>query len=395
MTHAESQNQILAPNSFPEDPQALRDTLLASVESIAQCVEETASHSEKARTLSETAAKALQESGLSAMKSPRCTGGAEAHPHLQMDVIEALTRVYPAAGWSLLITSGITARVLSSLPDPAVNEILRNKGFPLVAGSLKPSGRARAVENGFVISGRWSWASGLGHADYVAAPAFLEDQSGAIWAVVPKDQVQVHDTWFSLGLKGTGSADFSLEETFVPTAFTSSHPRSVRGGPLYRLGYGGAAHEHGIFACALAQAALDSLLSTAGEKKRGYAKTRGLVDREVFQSTVAEAELRIRAARLLMADTAGRLLASASEHEAPVALQAEARAAATFCTDEAVDVTTRLFRFAGGGAVMQADPMEQILRDLLTAQAHLFVSDAAYESLGRLRLGLTDQAPLG
>ena len=395
MTRAESDKQALAPSPFPEEQAALRDTLLASVESVARCVKDATSDSEEARTLSPIAAKALRESDLTAMKSPRCAGGAEAHPHVQMDVIEALTRMYPAAGWSLLITSGITARVLSSLPDASVKEILRTQGFPFVAGSLKPSGRARAVENGFVISGRWSWASGLGHADYVAAPAFLEDRSGAIWAVVPKDQVQVHDTWFSLGLKGTGSADFSLEESFVPTEFTSSSPRSVRGGPLYRLGYGGAAHEHGIFACALAQAALDSLLSTAGEKKRGYVQTRGLVDREVFQSTVAEAELRIRAARLLMADTAARLLASASEHEAPVALQAEARAAATFCTDEAVDVTTKLFRFAGGGAVMQGDPMEQILRDLLTAQAHLFVSDAAYESLGRLRLGLTDQAPLG
>jgi len=96
-----------------------------------------------------------------------------------------------------------------------------------------------------------------------------------------------------------------------------------------------------------------------------------------------------------MADAADRLLAAASEHEAPIALQAEARAAATFCTDEAIDVTTKLFRFAGGSAVMQGDPMERLLRDLFTAQAHLFVSDAAYESLGRLRLGLTDQAPLG
>ncbi len=95
-----------------------------------------------------------------------------------------------------------------------------------------------------------------------------------------------------------------------------------------------------------------------------------------------------------MADAAGRLLESASEGEAPITLQAEARAAATFCTDEALDVTTKLFRFAGGSAVMQGDAMERILRDLFTAQAHLFVSDSAYESLGRLRLGLSDQAPL-
>jgi len=390
MTYTQPEDESLALSAFPDDQNVLRDSLLASVEAISEAIQKAASESEEARTLSTVAAKALQESGLGAMKSPRCTGGAEAHPRVQMDVIEALTRVDAAAGWSLLITSGITARVLSSLPDKSVKEILRAERFPFLAGSLKPSGRARATENGFVVSGRWSWASGLGHADYVVAPAFLEDRSGAIWAVLPKDQVQVHDTWFPLGLKGTGSTDFSVEETFVPAHFVSKSTQSVRGGSLYRLGYGGAAHEHGIFACALAQAALDSLLSTAEKKKRGYVHQKGLADREAFQAAVAEAELRIRAARLLMADAADRLLESASEGEAPVALQAEARAAATFCTDEAIDVTTKLFRFAGGSAVMQGDAMERILRDLFTAQSHLFVSDSAYESLGRLRLGLTD-----
>jgi alkylation response protein AidB-like acyl-CoA dehydrogenase len=80
------------------------------------------------------------------------------------------------------------------------------------------------------------------------------------------EPLQVHDTWFPLGLKGTSSADFSFEETFVPTGFTSRSAQSVRGGPLYRLGYGGAVHEHGIFACALAQAALDSLLYNSPAK---------------------------------------------------------------------------------------------------------------------------------
>ena len=96
-----------------------------------------------------------------------------------------------------------------------------------------------------------------------------------------------------------------------------------------------------------------------------------------------------------MADVVTRLMDSATEGEAPISLQAEARAAATFCTDEALEVTTSLFRFAGGSAVMQGHPMERILRDLFTAQAHLFVSDVSYEGLGRLRLGLTDKAPLG
>ena len=64
------------------------------------------------------------------------------------------------------------------------------------------------------------------------------------------------------------------------------------------------------------------------------------------------------------------------------------------CTDEAIVIVNTLFRYAGGSAIMLNDPMQRILRDLYTAQSHLMVSDAAYEALGKLRLQLTDKAPL-
>ena len=64
-------------------------------------------------------------------------------------------------------------------------------------------------------------------------------------------------------------------------------------------------------------------------------------------------------------------------------------------TNQAIDTVTKLIRYAGGSAVMQGNPMERILRDLFTAQPHLFVSDSAYEILGQLRLGITDHAPFG
>jgi alkylation response protein AidB-like acyl-CoA dehydrogenase len=95
-----------------------------------------------------------------------------------------------------------------------------------------------------------------------------------------------------------------------------------------------------------------------------------------------------------MIDVLERLFDASVGGEAPIALQAEARAASVLCTDEAIAVTSALFRYAGGSAVMLDDPLQRILRDLYTAQSHLMVSDAAYEALGKLRLGLTDKAPI-
>ena len=143
----------------------------------------------------------------------------------------------------------------------------------------------------------------------------------------------------------------------------------------------------------MAQLALDFFTSNV-HKKRDYGKGTSVADREVVQRAVAEAELRLRGAKLLMTDVLERLFAASAEQEASIALQAEARAASVLCTDEAIAIVNTLFRYADGSAVMLDDPMQRILRDLYTAPSHLMVSDAAYEALGKLRLGLTDNAPL-
>lgn len=391
----ELQERMSGRIEYPEDPSALREFLLNAVQSIAPVVADTTRESEADRTLAPAAVAGLRESGLLGMKSPRAVGGAEAHPALQIEVIEALTKIDSAAGWGLLIAGGIAARALATLPEDVVEEMVAPRGIPFVAGSLKPDGTARAVDGGFEVTGRWGWASGVAHADFVVAPVFLDDRSGAIMAVVPANQAEIHDNWFPLGMRGSGSSDFSLDRVFVPSRFASSALGPIRGGALYRLGYGSAAHEHGAFAVALAQTALDTVVETAKNKRRGYVGSSSVAEREVFQAAIAEAEMRIKAVRSLMVDATQRLFESAAEGPAPIGFQAEARAAATFCTSEAVAVTTKLFRFAGGSAVMAGNPLERIMRDLYTAQSHLFVSESAYENLGKLRLGLTDQAPLG
>tara|TARA_B100001093_G_scaffold212514_1_gene203971 strand:- start:214 stop:1098 length:885 start_codon:yes stop_codon:yes gene_type:complete len=293
----------------------------------------------------------------------------------------------------MFIGATVTGRALSAISDKAVDELMTLPDFPIMAGSLKPSGSAIEVEGGFRVSGQWAWGSGVGHADYVIVPVLRSDQTGLITAVVPQSQVRVIDNWHALGINGSGSSDYALDDVFVPEHFAITKPGQRRGGALFRMGYGFAANEHAIFALALAQLMLDSFIRSA-QKKRGYGKGASIADREIVQRAVAETELRLRGTKLLMTDVLERLFAASADQEAPIALQAEARAASVLCTDEAIAVTNTLFRYAGGSAVMLDDPMQRILRDLYTAQSHLMVSDAAYEALGKLRLGLTDNAPL-
>ena len=263
-----------------------------------------------------------------------------------------------------------------------------------MAGSLKPSGSAVQVDGGYRINGQWAWGSGVHHADYVIVPVLKTNPKGLITAVVPRSLVRLIDNWHALGINGSGSSDYALDEVFVPKHFVIETPAQRRGGAIFRMGYGFAANEHAIFALALAQLALHTVVQKAQQKKRGYGAGNSIADREIVQRVVAESELRLRGAKLLMTDALERLFEASAEHEAPVALQAEARAASVLCTDEAIAATNSLFRYSGGSAVMLDDPMQRILRDLYTAQSHLMVSDTAYESLGKLRLGLTDSAPI-
>ena len=385
------------PLSKTERPTPSRGDVLADllngVDHIAQVISRHRQDCEINRTLSPDVVRAMREVGLFRMKSPHEVGGAEIHPVDQMAVVEAVVKLDSAAAWTMFIGATVTGRALSALSDEAVDELMAAPDFPIMAGSLKPSGSATKVDDGFRISGQWAWGSGVQHADHVIVPVLRPDEKGLITAVVPRSRVRIIDNWQALGINGSGSCDYALDDVFVPEHFAITTPGQRRGGAIFRMGYGFAANEHAIFALALAQLALDSFISSA-QKKRGYGKGASIADREIVQRAVAESELRLRGAKLLMTDVLERLFDASADQEAPVALQAEARAASVLCTDEAIVIVNTLFRYAGGSAVMLDDPMQRILRDLYTAQSHLMVSDAAYEALGKLRLQLTDKAPL-
>ena len=393
MTQHAPKTQV-SPTPLPRERGELLQTLLSGVKRIAPIIERNKTASEHARTLAPEVVEAMHDCGLLMMKSPYEVGGAEIHPVDQMAVVEAVTYLDSAAAWSMFIAATVTGRALSALSDEAVNELFAGGTFPIMAGSLKPSGTATQVDGGFRVSGQWAWGSGVHHADYVIVPVFKDDKTGVITAVVPRAQVRIIDNWHALGINGSGSSDYALDEVFVPDHFVNETPAQRRGGTIFRMGYGFAANEHASFASALAQQALTIVTESAQAKKRGYGAGTSIADREIFQRTVAEGELRLRANKLLMTDVLERLFDASVGGEAPIALQAEARAASVLCTDDALTITSALFRYAGGSAVMLDDPLQRILRDLYTAQSHLMVSDAAYEALGKLRLGLTDKAPI-
>jgi len=386
---------------FPSQGEAKRQALLQAVDSVRDILAANAEEAEIQRTLPEITVAALRDSGLFALKTPAVLGGAEADPMTQFDVLEAVAYIDSSAGWCLSISSSSLGLAAALLPDAAVAEMFAGDQVPMMAGALMP-GQAVAVDGGYRVTGRWSWASGIRHADWVGATVRIDGDSGhppkLRMLVVPAARVEILDNWHVAGMKGTGSFDFALSDLLVPETFSYDlidlQPR--RGGPLYRLGIPGfVVYEHAAFALGVARRALDSIILLAQTKARGYGKTVPLASRAVFQRAVGEADLRLRAARALIVGVMEKAWMTVCAGDSlDSGLQAELRSATTLANDIALEVTTNAFRYGAGSAVRLDNVLQRCLRDLQVESSHLMVSDSAYENYGQLLLGVTDIDPM-
>ena len=389
--------------TFPEQREAKRQALLDAVESLRGVFLAGSDEGEAAGTLPQSTVDAIYDSGLFSFKTPKVLGGAEADAMIQMDVIEAASRIESAAGWCLMIGAGSLSGMAAFLPNEAIDEIFVGGTAPKTAGVAAPTGKATLVEGGYRVSGRWAFASGIRHSQWVGFGAMVADGNSTpqqIRMVVPTSQVQIHDNWNVLGLRGTGSCEFSLSDVFVPQRFTwgGTEAKPLRGGPNIWLGRPGMQTTgHCGVALGVRRRALDAVTELAKQKKRGYRGNEVLVaDRGSFQRFLGESDLRLRAAKALCMETIEEAWESVCQGiTPPPPLQIRLRASGTYSTTEASDVVSQAFRFGGGTAMYNSHILQKCLRDINAAAQHQMVSDRAYENHGQFILGFPGANPMG
>ena len=384
---------------FPTERTEKHRVLMDAVESVRATLEAGAEESERIGTLAPSSVDALYESGLLRLKTPHALGGAEADVVTQLDVLEAVSRIDPASGWCLMIGAASLGSLGAFLSDDAIEEIFVGGKPPKVAGAAAPSATATRVDGGYRVTGHWRFGSGIMHAEWVSAGARVVADEPAghprqVRMAMPRHKVKVHDNWQVMGLKGTGSCDFSVEDLFVPDGFAwdSTLTEPKRGGALYRLGRPGfVTNEHSAFALGVARRALDAVTDAAASKTRGYNSANLLANRATFQRAIGECDLRLRAARSLNVEILEEAWRSVcAGHTPPPPLQAQMRSCATYTTDVSADVTAQAFRYGGGEALFTPNILQQCLRDINAAAQHQMVSDTAYENHGQFLLGLPD-----
>ncbi len=386
------------------DRATVRAELLANVAAIAPTLAAAIESEEREAQLSRASSDALHQAGILSMKVPAVLGGAEADLVTQFEVLEAVARISPAAAWCAMVGATSLGMPGAFLPDAGIEQMFAAGRMPRGAILIMPTGKATPVEGGYRLSGRWAFASGVQHAEWIAAHAMVRMDEAAAPAlhmmVFPRSVIHLHNNWQVLGLRGTGSTDISVDDIFVPRELSwnvvEQTPR--RGEGLYRLGIPAfVAYEHAAFATGLARTALDTLRGIAIEKKRGYGPNAvGVADRAVVQRLIGHGDLRLRAARLLVIDLNQQAMEIVDGGGVPsTQLALELRASACFCTEVATDIISQAFRHAGAAAIFENSVMQRCLRDINVAAQHLMVSEIAYELLGKTHLGFDNVAPMG
>jgi alkylation response protein AidB-like acyl-CoA dehydrogenase len=275
----------------------------------------------------------------------------------------------------------------------------------VVCGTARPIGRAVKQGDGFVVNGRWPFASGSSHADWFGAECMLFDGEEPIrdaagnhksrMLFVPRSEVVIHDTWHTTGLRGTASNDFEVSGAFVPAdrGFQVLVDPPLHPWALYRVPMAIFVN-HGAQALGVARGAIASAIALA-ERKVGYGSDKTLKYAPRLQGVVADAMVTVAAAREHMYSQAAALWekALAGTSDADAELRARVRLATSHAARSSVHAVDELHAALGTSSLFQNTPLERQFRDIHMAAAHVMISQFTYEAAGRVAMGLEAEFP--
>ncbi|HKP15874.1 MAG TPA: acyl-CoA dehydrogenase family protein [Gemmatimonadaceae bacterium] len=381
---------------------AVDESLLERARALGPMIREHADTTERDRRLARPVIDAMRDAGLFRMFTPRALGGLEADPVTVARVVEEVSGFDSAAGWALQAGSS-GSWWTSNLPAEGVAELFADGPDLLMSASFAPPHRAEEVPGGYLFSGRGPLASTIHDSPWVMMTAMVFDGEQPrmtpfgpeiVGLIMRTSDVEIVDTWHSLGMRGTDSNDVAASGVFIPTA-RSFHvmPEFERGsqfrGPLYQVS--ALVPTFAIIApvaLAIARGALTELRELAGRKTPlGARKT--LKDRTAAQAALAEGEAVLRAARLFFYDElAAAWQRAATGQRATLQQKADMMLASTHAVQSTAKVADLVHRMAGTSGIYARNRLERHFRDAQTVRQHGFLCESRLETVGQVYLGV-------
>jgi len=353
---------------------------------------------EDARVLLRENEALLHETGLFRYHQPKIFGGMELPFVAVVDIVAELARGCPSTAWNVG-NLGCHHWILAYYEPETQHELWDANPDVLIASSIAlAAGRGKRVSGGFQVSGKWPFSSGVDNSDWnMLAVTIYEEDKAVDWrlCLVPKSDYQVIDTWYAMGMVGTGSKDIEVKEVFVPERRALAlqlcrgglqHPgAALNKGPLFRIPIVAAAG-HPLSATVLGTA------EGAYEHVVDRFKTRVGTYTGAKVSDFQAVQVKLARARVLIDSAAGLMRSSAvmfeEDESMPVEAKLRLRAQNTFAVMQSREAVETLWSFYGANAIYTRDPLQRFLRDAQAASQHFsFNFDIAGSAYGTVALG--------
>jgi alkylation response protein AidB-like acyl-CoA dehydrogenase len=376
------------------------DALIDGARSLIPALRERSAEAQAARKLPDATIADYKRLELMRCLQPTMFGGYGSDYRVFSKMLRTLAQGCGSSAWVAAV-HGEHSWVLGSFPKEAQHDVWDKNPFAVASASVAPNGTAEPVSGGYRLNGRWGFASGCDHAQWIVLGSMSKAASGKTetrMCLLPMDQVEVIDDWHVMGLAGTGSKSIAVKDVIVPEAHTVLMGELKRGtapgakvhagNPLYRMPRNFlAVFSLSSVVVGLAERAVAELVDHTRERR-----SRGLrvADIEAQQLMVAEAAAKAETAALVGEHTIDRNIRLVEDGAEITAEQvAWTRRNSSYSAQLALSAVKLIFEAAGGTALYMNNPLQEILRDATAAAAHLSLTwhrSAPY--YGQSRLGL-------
>ncbi|MBU9360747.1 acyl-CoA dehydrogenase family protein [Burkholderia multivorans] len=364
---------------------------------------------ENARRVHEDNVRAIHDAGLFRLSSPKRFGGEEATLRETLGVTSEIARACGSTGWvSALIN--VCSWLVSLYPEQTQQEVFGSSADTRIAGVIAPKASTEKTDGGYVITGSWPWASGSLHASWVLVGFPMVDDAGKQvdqgLALIPSSDITIKDTWFSIGMRGTGSNTIVADKAFVPNHRVLSLSKAIEGKyltpysdtePLYRSAFCPVLATVLVGpVLGLARAALDVFTERLPGRGIQYTWYEKQSEAAVTHLQIAEAAMKIDTAHLHAYRAADDIDRAAAAGMYPDhAARARIRMDCGYAVNAAKEAVNLLFSATGGSAAAEFNHLQRVWRDVNTASLHgILAYTTNLELYGRSLLQLEPNTPL-
>jgi indole-3-acetate monooxygenase len=378
--------------------------VIARAEAVRDAVGAAADEIESTRRLPPALLDKLHEAGLFRLLLPRSSNGIETDPVTFFHAIETIAKADASTAWCLGQCS-VCAMTAAYLDPDAASEIFNTAPGILAWGAI--AHEVQAVPGGYKASARWDFASGSRQASWLGAHVRVveadgtqrrkKDGSPEIRTILfPMASATMYDVWDVIGLRGTGTDSYSVDNLFIPEKFAAlrDDPTALReNGPLYKLTTNMVfSMGFGATSLGLARATLDAATDLArGKTPQGL---KAMKDNNAVQGLIGKTEAALRAARAYLYTTAAEVWRDLSRGDRLTEQHRIAlRIAATWTIHQSAAVVDTAYHMAGATAVFAANKFERRFRDMHAIAQQIQARDIHYEDAGKAILSASLGTP--